>query len=152
MRELMYTPGSGLPEGMASLADIGVSTGAATGDAPTSSQTLSGDLTVDTSTLDSAIATNPEGVQAVLSSFATSFQSLVNVDAGPGGELSQRITDDSTQSSDLGSQISSMEQTLTDYQTNLQAEYAQLADALESSQAQQSWLTQQIAGFSSSSS
>jgi len=152
MRELMYTAGSGLPEGMASLADIGVSTGAATGDAPTSSQTLSGDLTVDTSTLDSAIATNPEGVQAVLSSFATSFQSLVNVDAGPGGELTQRITDDSTQSSDLGSQISSMEQTLTDYQTNLQAEYAQLADALESSQAQQSWLTQQIAGFSSSSS
>ncbi len=30
----MYTPGSGLPQGMASMLDIGVSTGASTGQGP----------------------------------------------------------------------------------------------------------------------
>src|SRR5208282_4009172 len=84
MRELMYTPGAGLPSGMASLADLGISTGAPTGGEPTQSS-LSGALTVNASTLAAAIQSNPTGVQQVLSSFATSFQSLVNADAGPGG-------------------------------------------------------------------
>jgi len=151
MRELMYTGGSGLPSGMASLADLGVSTGAATGAIP-SSATLSGALTIDAPTLAAALQSNPNGVQSVLSSFSSSLQSLVNEDAGPGGTLSQRITADSLQSSDMGDQITDMEQTLTDQQTDLQAEFASLETAIQQSQTTSSWLTSQLAGLNSSSS
>jgi len=151
MRELMYTPGSGLPTGMASLGDLGISTGASTGAAP-SSAALSGALTVSATTLDAAIQSNPTGVQSVLSSFATSFQSLVNVDAGPAGTLAQRISDDTETSSQMGDQITDMEQTLTDQQTDLQAEYAALETTIQSNQSTTSWLSDQLSSLNSSSS
>lgn len=151
MRELMYTAGAGLPTGMASLQDLGISTGAATGGEPTQSS-LTGTLTVDTATLTAAIQSNPNGVESVLSSFASSFQSLVGVDAGPGGTLSSRITDDGQTSSDMTSQISDMEQTLTDQQTALQAEFASMETAIQSSQATESYLTSQISSLDASSS
>ncbi len=149
MRELMYTPGAGLPSGMASLADLGISTGAPTGGEPTQSS-LSGALTVNASTLAAAIQSNPTGVQQVLSSFATSFQSLVNADAGPGGTLSDRITNDSQSSSDMSNQITDMEQTLTDQQTALQAQFAAMETAIQQSQATESYLSGQISSLSSS--
>lgn len=151
LRELMYTGGSGLPSGMASLADLGVSTGAPTGAIP-SSAALSGALTVNASTLAAALQSNPNGVQSVLSSFAASFQSRVNIDAGPGGTLSQRITADSLQSSNMSAQITDMEQTLTDQQTSLQAEFASLETAIQKSQSTSTWLSSQLAGLNSSSS
>ncbi len=149
MREMMYTPGAGLPAGMASLADLGISTGASTGATP-SQASLSGALTVNSTTLAAAIQSNPNGVQQVLSSFATSFQSLVAADAGPGGTISQRITDDGQQSSDMSSQLTDMERTLTDQQTALQAEFAQLETAIQQNQSTQSWLTGQISQFNAS--
>ena len=151
MRELMYTGGTGLPTGMASLQDLGIDTGAATGGEPTQSS-LTGTLTVDTATLTAAIQSNPNGVESVLSSFASSFQSLVGAYAGPGGTLSTRITDDGQTSSDMTSQISDMEETLTDQQTTLQAEFASMETAIQSSQATESYLTSQISSLDSSSS
>ncbi len=151
MRELMYTGGAGLPTGMASLADLGITTGAPTGGEPTQSS-LTGTLTVNSTTLAAAIQSNPTGVASVLSSFATSFQSLVGADAGPGGTLSQRITDDGETSSQMSSQITDMEQTLTDQQTALQAEFASMETAIQQSQATESYLSGQISSLSASSS
>ena len=150
MRELMYTPGSGLPSGMASLADIGISTGAATGGAPSQSS-LSGTLVVNSATLSQAIQSNPTGVQALLSSFASSFQSLVGADAGPNGTLAQRITADNSSSAQMSSQITDMERTLTDQQTALQAQFAQMETAIQQSQSTSSWLSGQISSMTSSS-
>lgn len=150
MRQMMYTDTPGLTSGMASLADIGISTGAATGGAPTQSS-LSGALTVDTTTLDAAIQSNPDGVEQLLSSFASSFQTLVGADAGPGGTLSQRITDDSETSASMSSQLTDMEQTLTDQQTALQAQFAAMDTAIQQSQATESYLTSQISSLDANS-
>ncbi len=149
MRDMMYAPGAGLPSGMASLADLGISTGAATGGQPTQAS-LSGTLTVNSTTLAAAIQSNPTGVAQVLSSFATSFQSLVSADAGPGGTLSQRITNDSQSSAQMSSQITDMEQTLTDQQTALQAQFAAMETAIQQSQATESYLSGQISSLNAS--
>jgi flagellar hook-associated protein 2 len=150
MREMMYTPGSGLPTGMAALSDIGISTGAPTGDAAPSASSLAGDLTVDTSTLDAAIQNNPSGVEAVLTSFSQSFQSLVNTEAGPGGVMSQRITNDTSQASNMTNQITSMQNALTEQQTQLQQEYSTLEASISESDSQESELDSEIAQLPSS--
>ena len=145
MRQLMYTPGSGLASGMAALSDIGISTGAPTGDASPSASSLAGDLTVDTSTLASAIESNPSGVEAVLNSFSQSFQSLVNPEAGPGGVIAQRISDDDDQVTNMSGQISDMQTALTEQQTALQKEYSDLEATISTSNSQESELESEIA-------
>jgi flagellar hook-associated protein 2 len=152
MRQLMYTSGSGLPSGMAALSDIGISTGAPSGDAAPSQNALAGDLTVDTSTLTSALESNPSGVQAVLASFSQSFQSLVSTEAGPGGVMSDRINDNSDEVTQLSSQISDMQNALTAQQTQLQQEYSALESTISSNDSTQSTLTSEIAQLTANSS
>jgi flagellar hook-associated protein 2 len=152
MRQAMYTGGTGLPNGMAALSDIGISTGAPTGDAAPTTASLAGDLTVDTSTLDSAIENNPSGVAAVLNSFSASFQSLVNAESGPGGVISQRISDDASQTNDMSNQITVMQSALTEQQTQLQNEYTALETTISASQSQETELESEIAQLPSTSS
>jgi flagellar hook-associated protein 2 len=152
MRTAMYQSGSGLPQGMASMLDIGVSTGAASGNATPSQSSLDGDLTVDTSALTAALQSNPNGVQSVLVGWASSFSSLVDNGAGPGGMIDTRVSTDSSQISDLDSQISDMQAALNDQQQQLVAQYAALEATLSSNSSQASWLTGQINALPGSSS
>jgi flagellar hook-associated protein 2 len=145
MRQMMYTDLSGLPGGMSNLSDIGVTTGAPSGSASPSSSSISGLLTVDTSALTAAIQSNPSGVQGLLAGFSTSFQSLVGSEAGPGGVISQRITDEASESTQMGNQLSVMQATLATQQSALETEYADLESALSLSQSQESSLSSQIA-------
>ena len=145
MRQMMYTSISGLPSGMAALSDMGITTGAPTGNGAPSSSSISGLLTVDTAKLTSAITSNPSGVQQLLSSFSQSFQSLVGSEAGPGGSIAQQIVAESSQTASMGNQISVMQATLATQQSSLQNEYAKLESALSLSQSQESALTSQIA-------
>jgi flagellar hook-associated protein 2 len=151
MRTANYAAGAGLPAGMASLADIGITTGAASGGAPTSSATLSGQLQVNSTTLANAIATNPQGVAAVLRSWSQSFYNLVNTEAGPGGAIDGRIQGDSDEISQLGSQVDLQNNMLVLKQQMLTAQYAQLESTMSNIQSQGSWLTGQIASISANS-
>jgi flagellar hook-associated protein 2 len=154
MRQSIYEPGKELPAEMSSLANIGISTGAPSGNATPSQAAVEGQLTVNTAQLESAIAANPAGVQKMLQTFSQSFQSLVNTDAGPGGSLEARISGDSTQTSELGSRIATMNEMLAVRQKALEAEFAAMEQVLSQSQAQASWLSSQFSsmlGTSSSS-
>jgi flagellar hook-associated protein 2 len=151
MRQLMYTPGSGLPSGMAALSDIGITTGAPSGDAAPTQSSLAGDLTVNTTTLEQAIADNPSGVEAVLNSFSQSFQTLVNSEAGPGGVIAQRISDNSDEVSNMSNQISDMQAALTEQQTQLQNEYSTLEANISQSDSQESQLLSEIASLGTGS-
>lgn len=151
MRSANYAPGAGLPTGMASLADIGITTGAASGDAPTSAATLSGQLQVNSTTLANAISTNPQGVEAVLQQWSQSFYSIVNNEAGPGGTLDTRIQGDNDEISQLGNQISEQNNMLVLKQQMLTQEYAQLESTMSNIQSQGSWLTGQISSISANS-
>ncbi|HEY2439865.1 MAG TPA: flagellar filament capping protein FliD [Solirubrobacteraceae bacterium] len=147
MRSMMYTPGGGLPTGMATMIDIGVSTGATTGTGAESQSALAGDLTLNTSTFESALQSNPSGVQSVLNSWSINFSNLVNNEAAPGASIDQRIQADNMQVTQLGGQISSMKSALTDKQNMLVQQFAQLESALSTNQSTASWLTSQIASL-----
>ena len=148
MRTSMYSPGAGLPTGMAALSDIGITTGAASGDAAPSADSIEGKLTVDTSTLAQAITDNPNGVEAVLSSWSQSFSQIVNNEAEVGGNLDTRVQGNTSEISDLGNQISSMQANLAVKQQSLEQEYSNMEVLLSQNQTQSSWLSGQTASLS----
>ena len=145
MRSAMYTSGSTLPNGLANMIDIGVSTGATTGSSAVSASALSGNLSLNATTLGSQLSANPTGVQNVMSEWAANFSIMVNDAADPGGTIDSRISGDSAQVTQLGNQISSMQSALTDKQNMLVQQFAQLEAALSTNQSTSSWLTSQIA-------
>lgn len=149
MRQTIYNPISELPAGMSSLADIGVSTGAPSGGGVYSQTAVEGQLTIDSTTLEEAIKQNPSGVEQMLQQWSKSFQSLIDVEAEPGGTLEARINGDSAQSAYLGTQIETMNEMLTQHQEALQAQYAALEAALSLNESQSSWLTSQTAAIES---
>jgi flagellar hook-associated protein 2 len=130
---------------MAALSDIGITTGAPSGDASPSAASVAGDLTVNTSTLTAAIQNNPAGVEAILNSFSQSFQTLVNAEAGPGGVISSRISDDTDESTQMSEQISTMQANLSEQQTQLQKEYTALDSTISLSNSSESSLLSEIA-------
>jgi flagellar hook-associated protein 2 len=148
MRQSLYEPIAGLPAEMSSLADIGVSTGAPTGGAATQSS-IEGLLTLDPSKLAEAIQSNPAGVQQMLQQWSTSFQGLVNSAAGPGGTLEDRVNGDSDQISQLGNQITSMNELLALREKALQQTYAQLEAVIAQNDAQTQSLVKQSESLSS---
>jgi flagellar hook-associated protein 2 len=143
MRTAMYTGGSGLPHGMSSMLDIGVSTGASNGAGP-SQNTLSGQLTLDATALTSAIQSNPTGVEALMGSWANSFSTIVNSAAGGGGTISIRIQDDTHHSSNLASQITNLQAANTLRQKALVQQFSKMEAALSASQSTSTWLMSQI--------
>ncbi|MGH2856445.1 MAG: flagellar filament capping protein FliD [Solirubrobacteraceae bacterium] len=147
MRTMMYTPGGGLPSGLATMLDIGVSTGATTGSGNVSQSALAGDLTLNATTLTSQLQANPSGVQSVLNSWSINFSGLVNNEAAAGGTIDERIQGDSTQLGQLGDQISTMQAALSDKQAQLVQQFAQLEASLSSNQSTSSWLTSQLAAL-----
>jgi flagellar hook-associated protein 2 len=147
MRSMMFTGGSGLPTGAATMDDIGVSTGATTGSGAVSQSALSGDLTLNATALTNMLQSNAGGVKSILSSWSSSFVNIADNAADPGGTISARIGGDNTQISNLGNQISSMQSALTDKQNFLVQEFAQLEAALSSNQSLSSSLTSQLASL-----
>jgi flagellar hook-associated protein 2 len=144
MRQSIYEPGKGLPAEMASLADIGISTGAATGKGTPAQSAIEGQLTLNTAQLESAINSNPAGVEKMLQSFSKAFNALVNANAGPGGTLEMRATDDNEQVSQLGARITAMNEMLAIRQKTLQEEFAAMEKVVQANRSQSSWLSAQL--------
>ncbi len=143
MREQMDTTLSGLSSSnMTSMLDIGVSTGASTG--TVSQSALNGDLTLDTSTLTSALQSNSSGVQAMLQSWSIQFSNTVNNEAAPGGDISTRMQGDDSQSSYIANQIDNMNAANSEKQQALVTQFADMEAALSQSQSTSSWLTSQL--------
>jgi flagellar hook-associated protein 2 len=156
MREAIYTPVSGLPAQMSSLADIGVNTGAASGASPYSQASVEGKLVIDEATLEEAIKTNPEGVEKMLKQWGGSFESTINTFAEPGvGTLASRIGGDESEATYITQQITTLTESLAVRQQALEARYVALETAMSKISSQGSWLSSQLAslpGFSSGSS
>jgi flagellar hook-associated protein 2 len=150
MRQAMYQGGSGLPPGMASMLDLGVSTGSTTGSGTVNQNAVSGQLTLDTTALTNAITSNPAGVTAVLKSWATSFAKTVNTVADVGGTIDSRMTGNQAEITALNHRIASMQSALTDQQNQLTQMFAHLESALSQNQSTSSWLTSQISSLTKS--
>ncbi len=152
MRQSIYEPGKELPAGMSSLADIGISTGAPTGNGTPSQSAVEGQLTVNTAQLESAIQANPAGVEKMLQSWSKGFQELVNANAAPGGSMEARITGDTAQTSELSSRIANMNEMLAIRQKTLESEFAAMEKIMAQSQTQSSWLSAQLSSMLASNS
>jgi flagellar hook-associated protein 2 len=152
MRQSIYEPGKELPAEMSSLADIGISTGAPTGNGTPSQTAVEGQLTVDTAKLESAIQANPAGVEKMLQSWSKGFQELVNANAAPGGSMEARITGDTAQTSELSSRIANMNEMLAIRQKTLESEFAAMEKIMAQSQTQSSWLSAQLSSMLASDS
>ena len=152
MRQSNYTSQTGLPSEMSSLADIGVSTGAPSATTATSQSTLEGQLQVNTATLESALASDPVGVQKMLASWSSSFGSLVNRAAAPGGALESRTQSDTEEASQLTARITAMNEVIALHQKNLEAQFTAMEAAVSRNKSQLSWLEAHASSTASSSS
>jgi flagellar hook-associated protein 2 len=151
MRQAIYSPVEGLGAEMSSLANIGVSTGIASGAATPSQTAVEGDLTVNSTELAKAIQTNPAGVEQMLDRWGQSFQKLIDANAEPGGAIETRITGESTRVAEMGEQITTMNELLAVRQKSLQSEYLAMEKAVQESQSQGTWLTSQITAMMANS-
>jgi flagellar hook-associated protein 2 len=145
MRSAMYATVSAIGGGsLTSMLELGVSTGATTGTGTESANSLAGDLTLNSTTLQNAITANPDAVQQLLGGWANSFSSLVGTEADAGGTLTQRINGNTTEVKTLGTQINTMQANLNDQENQLVQQFAAMESALSSNSSESSWLTQQI--------
>jgi len=152
MRQGIYQPQSGLPLEMSSLADIGIGTGAATGSGAPAQSAIEGQLKLNTAELESAIESNPAGVEQVLRQWSTGFQTLVNAEALPSGNLEVRIGGDSTQLTELTQRIGAMNEAIALRQRTLEAQFAAMEAAVSRNQSQSSYLAAELASLNGESS
>jgi flagellar hook-associated protein 2 len=151
MRQAIYTPIAGLPDGMNSLADLGISTGGATG--TVNQDAIAGHLTLDAAKLNAAVAANPSGVRDLLmgttaaAGWAQGFQAIVDGASGATGTLSARITGESSEISDITARLGDWDERLALRQTSLQNQFAAMEAALSQSQSQSEWLSGQLAAL-----
>jgi flagellar hook-associated protein 2 len=150
MRQSMYESIAGLPAEMSNPADIGIGTGAASSAASTSQASLEGQLTLNSTKLKEAIETNPAGVQQMLQKWSQGLQSTLNEVAEPGGTLEARVTGDTSQITQLKSQIDTMNEMLLVREKALQATYSELESALSKNSSQAAWLTSQTESLNAS--
>lgn len=144
MRQQMAQTLGGLSGSYNNMLQIGVSTGATTGNGTISTSSLAGDLTLDTGSLTTALTTDPTSVHQLMQSFSIKFSSLVDLEAGPGGSMSTRISTDNSQSSFLGTQIANLQQANQVKQNQLIQEFAAMEGALSQNQSTSNWLTSQL--------
>jgi flagellar hook-associated protein 2 len=143
MRAGMYEPVAGLEAGMTSLADIGISTGAPTGSSSSTPSSLEGLLTIDAGKLSEAIKSNPLGVQKLLQQWSSKLQKTIDGASGAGGSLETRINSDTTQITQLTTQIGNMNEMLALREKALQRTYAELEAVISRNDAQSAYVAKQ---------
>lgn len=152
LRQQVYTPVAGLPAGMSSLADLGISTGAAT--STSSQESLAGKLTLDADKLTRALTENPTGVRELFAGINNSggwsraFEAAIDEAARTNGILDSRIDGADGELRNLRSQMAQMDTRLALREKSLQSMFTALEVAMSKSQQQSEWLTGQISALS----
>lgn len=151
MRRAIYEPPAGAPGELPSLASIGVGTERASA-GPVSQSALEGKLQLNATALESALESNPAGVQQLLRSFATAFRETVDPESLPGGSLETRANGDAEQASTLSRRMSALNEAIALRQKTLQQQFAAMEAAVSRSQSQGAFLSAQLASLTGSSS
>jgi len=102
-------------------------------------------LTSDTAGLDSALATNLAGLQALFTQpgtgVAVQLSSLLSSTLGTNGTLTAEENDLTSESSGINTQISNMELNITQYQNQLTTEFVNMETAEEQTNEQMAYLS-----------
>ena len=139
---------TGVGGAIASLADIGVSTGIGSGGAA-SADSVAGKLTLDADKLADALTDNRLDVKSFLTDttkgIAAKLGGLLDpVAKASTGLIDVRANEAGSESSDIDDQIQALEDRLSQRQERLQAQFTAMEQALAQSQSQGSWLTAQL--------
>lgn len=149
LRAVVANPVAGLT-GLTSLADIGVSTGAANTGASINQDSVDGKLTFDTGKLTDALTSDPLSVQKLLGGlsgtdgFAQAFDGVIDPYQGTGGIFDQRITSAGQELTTIQSQLDAFDQRMSAKQDFLQKQFTALETALSQSQSTQSSLVSSL--------
>ncbi|WP_439691450.1 flagellar filament capping protein FliD [Curtobacterium sp. SP.BCo] len=112
--------------------------------------TKDGDFTFDADVFQKALATDPEGTQAMLSGVATAVGAVATAASDKyDGSITTSITGQQAVAKDLNTQIDSWTDRLTARRASLQTLYSSLETSLSKLQSQSSWLASQLASTSS---
>jgi len=130
-----------------SLADIGVSTGTASG-GKSSADALAGKLTRDTAKLTDALANKRLDVKSFLTDATNGIAAKLNAFLDPvartDGTVATRAKQTGEEIDDIDDQLERMETRLTAKSDRLRAQFAQMEAAMSRSQTQSSWLSAQL--------
>lgn len=141
---------SGNPASMQLLSQIGISTGATTGDSAYNPDAVAGKLTLDTTALANALTSDPQSVQRLLGAatgvggFAQSIQASLKPYTDAGGLFDDVVSSTDADLRDLTDQLTEFDQRMSDKQTLLQNQFTALETSLNSLNSQGSSLTSYI--------
>ena len=150
LRSAVTSTMSGAAGGMGYLGNIGLSTGAAVGSGTISQDSLEGKLSLDTTKLQSMLASNFTGVKSLFSNPTGSFSSeglsqrmddLINPQAGVSGTLAGRITSEASLIQSYSQQIADIEQRVTMHEASLRAQFTAMETAVAQLQSSSSSLS-----------
>jgi flagellar hook-associated protein 2 len=146
----------GRPASLQSLAQVGLSTGAATGGGPLSSDSIDGKLTLDTTRFSTQLQAHFDEVKALFTNVTGSYaseglaQRLGGIltpwtaSSASNGLLSSRIDGETRTITDLQGQSKDWDQRLALRQQMLQAQFTAMETALSQAQSQSGWLDSQM--------
>jgi len=136
--------------GMNEMSEMGISTGKATSGSVSEDAKL-GKLVIDEAKLDGALA-DPTKLRALLGAsgapgFAQKIESLIEVEAGTGGILSERLKVNADEAKRVKDRITVTEQRIEQQEKRLRAQFAAMEKALGLAQSQGNWLAGQISSL-----
>jgi flagellar hook-associated protein 2 len=157
LRSAVTTTMSGATGGLGYLGNVGLSTGKAVGSGTISQDSLEGKLSLDTTKLQSVLASNFSSVKSLFSNATGSFGSeglsqrmddIINPQTSATGALNGRITSEASLIQSYSQQIADIEQRVTLHEAALRAQFT----AMESAVAQLQSSSSALSSSSSSSS
>jgi|SRR5919204_2804734 flagellar hook-associated protein 2 len=143
----------GNPSGLSSLADLGITTGAPSGSAAYSKDSVAGRLVLDETKLSGALTANPGGVRQLLGGVTGTPGAMQHLEdvltplTVTGGMLDERSKSADAELKDLADSMAQMDQRLALREQTLRAQFTAMETALSQSQALQAQLSSQLAGL-----
>jgi flagellar hook-associated protein 2 len=152
-RSAISAPIAGLT-GLTSLADLGISTGAANTGAAVNQDAVDGKLVLDTDKLNAAMDANPLGVRKLLGGlsgtdgFSQSFGALMAPLQGTGGIFDSRVTAATKDLSDIADKLTTFDARMDAKENAYNKKFTALETALQKSQSVGSSLSSYISSLS----
>jgi flagellar hook-associated protein 2 len=128
------------------LGGLGITTGKASG-GTSSADSLAGKLMLDEAKLDAALAADPNAVKQTLGGAAADIDALLLPYTTVDGTLDSRKKEADSQAQRLRDAMTRLDDRLEVEEARLRRQFASLESLMSRSQAQQTWLTGQIAGL-----
>jgi flagellar hook-associated protein 2 len=131
------------------LAEIGISTGKATGGAA-SADSLAGKLVIDDAKLSEALATSPQAVRKLLGAttgvdgLGTTLDAMLTTVVADNGDFDGRLKSADKEQKNYDDQIAILNKRIDAKAAMLRAQFAAMETAISRSQQQQSWLAGQF--------